>query len=562
MEIKQYLEPLIKWWKLILVACLLAGISSFLIISRQPPTYQTRVSLVIGRAVYEPNPSGGEMGLAQQLAAYYANIAEREVIRNATMTALNLRWLPAYASQAVPNSQIIEITVTDTDPVRAQAVANELANQLIKQSPSNPDLKEQKRQEFIRQQLELLETQIQDTQEQIAQQENEMGTLNSARQIAEAQADLTAQRQKLTTLQTNYATMLGTSLGRASNSLNIIETAALPTRPIGPNRGTIILMSIAIAFMISAGAAYLIEYLDDSIETPEEINRVMKLPVIGFIPEIDNDVHKATIVAEKPRSVVAESFRAVKVSLDFGQVDVPAKSFLVASVSKTEGKSMIASNLAMTYALSGKKVFLLDADLRRPSLHTYLDLPNAKGLTTLLLHPEKSIQQCAQSLPIGNLSVITAGNSVENPSDLIGSQRMKDILLELSERSDYLIVDGPPVLVTDSTILSTAVDEVLIVVGYGLTRRSEAAVALKRLESAGAKIGGVILNRIPRNNRAYYRLYHYDYGMPAEDTRSIKLGKFHFPMKFNRPVNKKKKPASHDTSDLGDQVASRVDKTI
>ena len=113
---------------------------------------------------------------------------------------------------------------------------------------------------------------------------------------------------------------------------------------------------------------------------PEEINRVMKLPVIGFIPEIDKDVHKGTIVAEKPRSVVAESFRALKVSLDFGKVDVPAKSLLVASVSKTEGKSMIASNLAMTYALNGKKVVLLDSDLRRPSLHTYLSLPNEKGL--------------------------------------------------------------------------------------------------------------------------------------------------------------------------------------
>lgn len=562
MEIKQYLEPLLKWWKLIFVACLLAGISSFLVASRQPPTYQTRASLVIGRAVYEANPTGGELGLAQQLATYYADIAEREVVRDATMTALNLSWLPSYSSYAVPNSQIIEITVTDTDPVRAQAVANELANQLIKQSPSNPDLKEQKRQEFIRGQLELLETQIQDTQDQIAKRENEMGTLNSARQIADAQADLSALRNKLTTLQTNYATMLGTSLGRASNSLNLIEAADLPTRPIGPKSSTIILMSIAIAFLISAGAAYLIEYLDDSIETPEEINRVMKLPVIGFIPEIDKDDHKGTIVAEKPRSVVAESFRALKVSLDFGKSDVPAKSLLVASVSKTEGKSMIASNLAITYALNGKKVVLLDSDLRRPSLHTYLSLPNEKGLTTLLLQPEISVQDCIQSLSVQNLTVITAGKPVENPSDLISSERMKEILSELSERSDYLIVDGPPVLVTDSTILSTAVDEVLIVVGYGLTRRSEAVIALKRLQSAGAKISGVVLNRIPRNNRAYYRLYHYDYGMPGEDRRSSRLGKFHLPRRTKKSTSKVKKPESHEKADLGDQVASAVDKSL
>ncbi len=237
MEIRQYLEPLFKWWKLILVACLLAGISSFLVVSRQAPIYQTRASVVIGSAVYEPNPSGGEIGLAQQLASYYANIATRDVVRNATMEALNLRWLPEYISQAVPNSQIIEISVTDTDPVRAQAVANELANQLIKQSPSNPDMKEQQRQEFISGQLALLETQIKDTQDEIAQKEEEMGGLNSARQIADAQADITALQNKLTTLQSNYSTMLSTSLGRASNSMSLLEAASLPVRPIGPNRG-------------------------------------------------------------------------------------------------------------------------------------------------------------------------------------------------------------------------------------------------------------------------------------------------------------------------------------
>lgn len=561
MEIKQYLEPLIKWWKLILVACLLAGISSYLVVSRQPPVYQTRVSLVIGRAVYEPNPSGGEIGMAQQLAAYYAIIAEREVIRNATMTALNMSSLPSYTAQAVPNSQIIEVTVTDTDPLRAQAVANELANQLIKQSPSNPDLQEQQRQDFIRGQLELLEVQIQETQDEITQKEEEMGSLNSARELAEAQGDISALRQKLTTLQSNYASMLSSSLGRAPNSLNLLETAALPNRPIGPNRGTIILMSIAIAFLISAGAAYLIEYLDDTIETPEEINRVMKLPVIGFVPELDKEDNKASIVAERPQTLVAEAFRALKVSLEFSQAGAPARSFLVASVSKTEGKSMIASNLALTFALSGKKVILLDADLRRPSLHTYLNLPNEKGLSTLLLQPDEPIQEYLQPMSTKTLSVITAGQPVPNPSDLAGSQRMKEILADLSEHADYLIVDGPPILVTDSSILSTEVDDVLIVVGFGLTRKSEAVVALKRLESVGAKIAGVVLNRIPRNNRVYYRLYHYDYGLPREETGTGILGKLRIPLGSHRSSANTPKPASGENSKTGEAVPSSADET-
>lgn len=553
MEIRQYLEPLFKWWKLIFVACLLAGISSFLVVSRQAPIYQTRASVVIGTAVYEPNPSGGEIGLAQQLASYYANIATREVVRNATMEALGLQWLPEYISMAVPNSQIIEISVTDTDPYRAQAVANELANQLIKQSPSNPDLREQQRQEFISGQLVLLETQIKDTQDEIAQKEEEMGGLNSARQISNAQADIAALQNKLTTLQSNYSSMLSTSLGRASNSMNLLESATLPTRPIGPNRGSVILMSIAIALLISAGAAYLIEYLDDTMETPEEINRALKVPVIGFIPEIDKEVDKASIVLDQPKSLAAESFRALKVSLDLSQTSTPFKSLLIGSVSKTEGKSMISSNLALSQAMGGKKVILLDADLRRPSLHTYLKLPNEKGLSTLLLS-QGAIEECIQRMPVENLTVVTAGEPVANPSDLIGSDKMKEILAELSEMADVVIVDGPPILVSDATLLSTEVDEVLIVIGYGLTRKSEAIVALKQLHNVGAKITGGVLNRIPRNNRNYYRLYHYDYGMPDETRRTLKLGKLTIPLGNKQAAKDKSKPKASKKHASDEQV--------
>jgi capsular exopolysaccharide synthesis family protein len=561
MLIKQYFEPLLKWWKLILAACLLAGISSFLVVSRQPPIFQTRASIVIGRAVYEPNPSGGEMGLAQQLATYYADIANRDVIRAATMQALNLSWLPDYVSQAVPNSQIIEISVTDNDPFRAQAVANELAKQLILQSPSNPDLQEQQRQEFIRGQLELLETQIKDTQEQIAQRENELGSLNSARQISEAQADVSTLRQKLTTLQSNYATMLSNSLGRAPNSLTLLETATLPSRPIGPNRGAVILLSIAIAFLISAGAAYLIEYLDDTLETPEEINRALKLPVIGFIPEIEKEVDRASIVAERPRSLVAEAFRALKVGLDLAQTNSPIKSILVASVSKTEGKSMIASNLALTMAISGKKVILLDADLRRPSLHTYLKLPNEVGLNNLLTG-QATLQECMNVMPVETLSVITAGESTVYPGDLIGSQRMREVLSDLSATADFLIVDGPPILVTDSTVLSIEVDEVLIVVGYGLTRKSQAIVALKRLEDVGAKITGVVLNRIPGSNQGYYKLFHYDYGLTDELGRPIQLGRMRIPSIGKRSKEQKSKAVAVDELPPVEQVATAVDKSL
>jgi len=562
MEIRQYIEPLFKWWKLIIVACILAAISSYLVVRQQPPIYQTQSALVIGRAVYEPNPSGGELGLAQQLATYYANIAMRDVVRTGTMNALNLTWLPQYTVSAVPNSQIIEIVVTDTDPLRAQAVANELANQLIKQSPSNPDLQEQKHQEFIRQQINLLETQIQDTLDEIASKEAELGSLNSARQISQTQAEIAGLQQKLTTLQTNYAALLGSSSGQGMNSLSLLETAALPQKPIGPNRMMIILMSVAIAFLISAGAAYLIEYLDDTFESADEINKHLNLPVIGFVPEIAKEGEKNDLVIRDGHSVEAEAFRALRVNIDFLQVHSPVKTLLVVSVGKTEGKSVISTNLALAIARSGKKVILLDADLRRPSLHQYLDLPNETGLSNIFLG-QISTDDLLQSTDQENLSVITTGAPPPNPGELIGSKLLDDFLQGLSSRADIVIVDGPPVLVTDATILSAKVDAVLLVVGYGRTRRSEAVIAMRQLERAGAKIVGVVFNRVSSKKQGFYRIYHYDYGMETEATpyKVFHLGKLRIPIRFRASGLKMPKAEALKRSSEVEHSEPIVDKT-
>lgn len=526
MEIRQLVEPLIKWWKLILVACVLAAISSFLVVRQQPPVYQTSAVLVIGRAVYELNPTGGELGLAQQLATYYADIAERDVVRKATMEALNLSWLPQYIVSTVPNSQILEISVSDADPQRAQAVANELSRQLINQSPSNPDLQEQKHQEFIRQQILLLEDQIQGTLNDISLKETELGSLNSARQIAQTQAEIVALQQKLTTLQSNYTGLLNASSGQGNNSLTLVQPAALPGRPVGPNRGVVILMSVAIAFLISAGAAYLIEFLDDTLGTADEVNKHLNLPVIGFIPEIRrNGDEKDELLVRDGKSIEAEAFRALRMNIDFLQIHLPIKTLLVASVGKTEGKSVISSNLAMAIARSGKNVVLLDADLRRPSLHKYINVPNDVGLSNIFLHGI-GIDDAMVLVEGENLRVITTGVTPPNPGELVASPRMNEILEGLKERADIIIVDGPPVLVTDATILSSKVDAVLLVVGAGRTRRSEALVAMRQLERAGARVIGAVMNRVSENGQGYYRMYQYDYGLEDEGRKQagLKIG--------------------------------------
>jgi non-specific protein-tyrosine kinase len=522
MEITQYIQPLLKWWKLILLACILAGVSSYMLVSQQPPVYETHTTLVIGRAVYEPNPSYGELGIATQLATYYADIAQREVVKNATMEALNLKWLPDYFVQVVPNSQLIEIVVTDTDPQRAQVVANELANQLTKQTPTTQGLIEAEQQTFIDEQLALLETQIADTLDEIARMEEELGELNSARQIANTQSGIAALQQKLLTLQTNYATLLGSSTGKALNSLTVVEAAALPRRPVGPNSLMTIMLSIAIAFAISSGAAYLIEYLDDTFKTSEEITSVLGLPVLGHIAQIDKNSEAGVYVEKNPDSAIAEAYRSVCLNLEFVDMDKETKTVLISSMSPEDGKSFFATNLAMSLSESGKKVVLLDADLRRPSVHTILEVPNNRGLSEIF-RGEISIDEVIDPIYHNDVGVITAGGFIPNPSAVLGSKKMDRILDDLRFKSDFIVIDAAPFPVSDSKMLSTKADVVLLVVRYGKTRKSLARDIIKQMRQVDANISGVIFNGIPNNNN-YLKAYHYYYGPEGSEKKRSKGG--------------------------------------
>jgi uncharacterized protein involved in exopolysaccharide biosynthesis len=193
MDLREYINPLRRWWWLLVAATLVATISSVIAVSQQPPIYQARTSLLIGQAINNPNPNSNDLWLSQQLAQTYSDVAKRQPVPSATMAALGLSWLPEYTVRPLPNSQLIELTVTDTSPERAVVVAQELANQLIRLSPTSGGQQgEVDRQGFIARQLDDLETQIEATSAEIQARQAELGALISARQIADAQAQVAA----------------------------------------------------------------------------------------------------------------------------------------------------------------------------------------------------------------------------------------------------------------------------------------------------------------------------------------------------------------------------------
>jgi polysaccharide biosynthesis transport protein len=507
MELKAYLKPLLKWWWMLLAAALIAAVSTFLVTWGQPPIYQSQTTLVVGRSFYQPNPTSTDFYQSQSLATWYADLARRQPVRQATMEALGLSWLPSYTARMLPNSQLIEIIVTDTIPERAQVVANELANQIIMQSPAF-QREDQEQEEFIQGQLRTLEADITLTKDEIAKKQEELGGLFSARQISDTQAEIRGLETKLSSLQATYASLLGNSNRGATNVLSVVESANLPRVPVGPNKAMMVLLSAAIGLGLATGAAYLLEYLDDTIKTTTDVKKLLKLPVIGHIPEIEKGQHDSTYLTKNPRSTVAEAFRTLRTNLEFASVDNPLKVILVSSAAMGDGKTSVSSALATIMAQGGKTVLLVDADLRRPSIHRYLGLSNKNGLTDVFRNSIE-LHEALQTWNLEKVMVIPGGEPPPNPAELLGSKKMDVILDSLRKVADVVILDGPPFLVTDAALLASKVDGVLMVVRSGHSRKNEVLYSIEQLETAGARVVGVALNGITRSAETVYSRYRY-----------------------------------------------------
>jgi succinoglycan biosynthesis transport protein ExoP len=527
MELNKYIFPLRKWWWLVLASTLIAAIFSFLSILRQPAIYQARTTLMIGTTINNPNPSGNELFLGQQLAAAYADLANREIILNATRNALGMNQLPEYFAQALPNTQLIEIYVNDVDPQRAQIVANELAAQLILLSPVSGQSEERGRQEFVHQRLNNLEAQIQETEAEIEKLQEELANTFSAQQIEDKQNQISSLQSKLTTMENNYGLLLSNTQQGAINTLTIIEAAELPSGPIGSMKGLTVLLAAAAGFALAAGTAYLLEYLDDTLKSPDSVMRLFSAPILGRIFEQADGINENRLYdADNSNHPLTEPFRALRTEIDLAEMGKSLKTILVTSPDIGDGKTSIAVNLALSIAQRGKKVFLLDADLRKPKIHKLFNLPNDEGLADVVF--ARAVFDWRIGIKeVRQISVLTAGDTPPDPAELLSSEKMELFLAELKEVAEVIIIDGPPLFVPDAMILASKVDGVLLVVRPGHTRQSLAKASMEHIKLVGARVVGVVLNRIPLRGADYYvgKSYLYTYYSNYGDEREGKENK-------------------------------------
>lgn len=283
----------------------------------------------------------------------------------------------------------------------------------------------------------------------------------------------------------------------------VIEDAVVPGSPIRPNKPQNIMFAGLLGVFLGLCLALLQELLDDRINSPEEAERVLRIPNLGHVPLVEEEGLRL-IRDISTFSPLMESYRSLRTNINFAAVGSTLKSVVVTSSVPAEGKSTTAANLAMAMALDGKRVIIVDADLRRPSLHKLFRLESSPGLTDVLVGTHE-IEDVIRPSGVDNVSVIAAGSPPPNPAELLGSARMVDLITQLEAISDIVLFDSPPALaVADGVVLAARTNGVLLVIGYGETKKTNTRKAVELLRRANARVLGTVLNRIEGPSSGYY----------------------------------------------------------
>jgi len=307
--------------------------------------------------------------------------------------------------------------------------------------------------------------------------------------------------------------------------VSLVEPALTPSAPIRPRTRLNVVLGLLFGLMIGNGVALLREFLDRWLKTSRELELATDAPVVGMIPPFRAGKQPIP-VAEQPRSAAAEAFRKLRTNFAFLGVDRESLCCVITSPSAGDGKSTVAANLAIALAQAGQSVAVIDADLRKPSLHKLFRLPQRVGTTTVLLDQaglQDAIHHVHSALP----AVLTSGQVAPNPSELLGSHRMQDLLSELRATNEVVLIDCPPLLpVTDPMVVSRFVDGILLVARAGVTTRDQAQAAKATCAKAGARIFGTVLNAstVTDGDQPAYYTYYGEAGQAVDTTVEAGLG--------------------------------------
>jgi len=480
------------------------------------------------------------------------------------MTAETERLIKQSLYQEVKEGRGAQLPEAYSDPKTADLrkklydLSIEASQLSVKFGPKNPKLQEVQRQmatfqEQIKDSQSMLEDRLKaDYERTVRDEANLKAELDRVKDEAVQQNQAAIQysvlRQDLETAKALYTDFLNktsqANIQRAEqfNNVRMIEAAETPGGPIGPNRSQTIMLAFVVSLGLGVGLAYLIENINTTVRTVADVHRFTQLPVLGVIPvltdviptgkrngirsidlraaavkdvndsfEMLDDVSDKPVLADSMKvfSAAAEAYRMLRTSILLSTAGHPPKTIMITSGQPGDGKTTTVFNIALALTQLKTEVLVVDCDMRKPNIHKLLQVQKGEGLSTLLARggdPDKFICRT----PVRRLSILTCGYVPPNPSELISSETMKELLRSLGERFDYVIIDAPPMIsVSDPIILSTLVDGVILVVKSGESKGESLRRACQDLSTVGARILGVTLNNlnIRKDGYDYYRNY-------------------------------------------------------
>jgi capsular exopolysaccharide synthesis family protein len=535
-ELRDYLRVVRarKW--VIVQAVFIVTLAALVASLVQPRSYQSEAKVLIseqntGAAIFGTVLSDfsnqPDRALQTQVQLVRLRPLAEDTIRKLNLQTTPDELLAQVDVSAVGQTNLISVKAADGNAKRAADIANSIAQGYV-------DWSMQTKRESIKAAADEVEARLNTAQGQILElgrkisAQGKTDELSAELQIATGAYTILAQR--LEELRVNEQLEIGS--GRVVSPA-VVDEAAVSPKP-ARNTG----LGLAVGLIFGLGMAFLYEYLDNTIKSDEEVEKLYGVPVLGHIPFVKLDKgqkHTLTIV-EKPGSAAAESYRVLRNSLDFINFEQNMKTLMVTSSAPGEGKSTIASNLAASLAQAGSKVVMVSCDFRRPTTEGFFGVPNVIGLSDVLLG-KNSLKAALQRPGDEELLVLTSGKMPPNPSELLGSSKMQELVENLEEWADWIIIDTPPLLaVSDGAAVARWADGVMIVSRAGLSTRDTAKQGSEMLGNVGAKLIGVVVTAYEESQRSgsgyygsshYYTHYHgyYSYGPKEGQRRSDKEAK-------------------------------------
>lgn len=502
-EIHHIVNLFRKWWWMFILAIIVSTGIGYEVGQRQTPIYEAKTTILVGDIIQAAELERTDILTSQLVASTYVDIIRSQPIMAGVVDSLELDWSwqnlkKIVNAQLVEGTQIIQIFVESSSPTLAQVIADETARQTILYSPN--DLQNSESEDnriFVRQQLNSLQNRLEAGQIRLATLESELASTTSTDRLIELQNEATAMESLITEWESNYTQLLVFLDSKQSpTTLTVIESAQVSSTPIRPKIRLYVLIAGGVGLVLALGLVLLLEYLDDTIKSFEELNKVFNLVPLGSIPKIKGRSHETKLRnLQDQLSLTTEAFRLIGGNLKLYSLDGIQKSLLITSPNQSEGKSLIISSLGIVLANTGLATIIVDANLRDPSIHKIFKLNNKKGLMDLLSREKYDIGEYLHKSDYENLKLMPIGNAEINPSNLLMQNKVDKIIDILKDHADVVLFDSSSVLDhADTKFLSTQMDGVILVVAAKRTKTYQVGKSIQNLEQAEASLSGIIFN--------------------------------------------------------------------